>query len=391
MLRAYCLGEQQSAMASKRDYYEVLEVERGADQEAIKKAYRRLARQYHPDVNKEQDAEARFKEINEAYEVLSDEQKRAHYDRFGHAGAQGPFGPGGFEGFGVGGLDDLFESFFEGMTGARTRTRRGPQQGADLRYDLTLSFEEAIFGCEKELEVPRWETCRACKGSGAAPSTSPTRCPLCHGTGEVRRVQQTIFGSFVNAAPCDRCQGQGTIVNTPCPECRGQGKVRTVRRLAVKIPPGVDANTQIRLVGEGEPGTKGGPPGNLYVVLKVRKHRHFRRDGNDILYDLTINFAQAALGDEVAVPTVDGEMKLAIPPGTQYGSVLTVKGKGVPYLHSDRRGDQRVQVKIATPTRLTKEQKQLLSELARSLGKGKNVTPPKDKGFLDKLKDALEE
>jgi molecular chaperone DnaJ len=376
-------------MASKRDYYEVLGVDRGADQETIKKAFRRLARQYHPDVNKDPGAEAQFKEINEAYEVLSDEEKRAYYDRFGHMGAQGPFGPGGFEGFGVGGLDDLFESFFEGMTGMRTRTRRGPQPGADLRYDLTLSFEEAIFGCEKELEVPRWETCKVCKGSGAAPGTSPMRCPLCRGTGEVRRVQQTIFGSFVNAAPCDRCQGHGVIVNTPCPGCNGQGKVRTVRRIAVKIPPGVDANTQIRLAGEGEPGSKGGPPGNLYVILKVRKHRHFRRDGTDILYDLTINFAQAALGDEVTVPTVDGEVNLAIPPGTQYGSVLTIKGKGVPFLHSDRRGDQRVQIKIATPTKLTKEQKQLLHELARSLGK--NVTPPKDKGFLDKLKDALEE
>jgi molecular chaperone DnaJ len=206
----------------------------------------------------------------------------------------------------------------------------------------------------------------------------------------VRRVQQTIFGSFPTTAPCDRCQGHGTIVNTPCPECRGQGKVRSVRRLAVKIPPGVDANTQIRLVGEGEPGTKGGPPCNLYVVLKVRKHRHFRRDGNDVLYDLTINFAQAALGDEVTVPTVDGEVKLAIPPATQYGAVLTIKGKGVPYLHSnDRRGDQRVQVKIATPTRLNKEQKQLLHELARSLGKGKDVTPPNDKGVFDKMRDAL--
>jgi len=376
-------------MANKRDYYDVLGVERGADQEAIKKAFRRLARQYHPDVNKEPDAEARFKELNEAYEVLSDEEKRAHYDRFGHAGTQGPFGPG-FEGFGTGGLDDLFESFFEGMTGVRTRTRRGPQPGADLRYDLTLSFEEAVFGCEKELEVPRWEMCRACKGSGAAPGTSPTRCPQCRGSGEVRRAQQTIFGSFVNAVPCDRCQGQGTIISTPCPECNGQGKVHTVRRLAVKIPAGVDSNTQIRLVGEGEPGTKGGPPGNLYVLLKVRKHRHFRRDGNDILYDLTINFAQAALGDEVSVPTVDGEVKLAIPSGTQYGAVLTIKGKGVPFLHrNDRRGDQRVQVKVATPTRLNKEQKQLLNELARSLGKGKDVTPPNDKGVFDKMRDAL--
>ena len=371
-------------MSAKRDYYQVLGIDRQATQDGIKKAFRRLARQYHPDVNKDTDAEARFKEINEAYEVLSDPEKRAMYDRFGHAAPQSGFGgQGDFSGFG--GIEDIFESFFGGM---RTGTsRRGPSRGSDLRYDLTIEFEEAIFGVEKEILVPRHETCPHCQGSGAEPGTQPIRCPQCNGTGEVRRQQQTILGSFVQVATCPRCQGEREIVTTPCTRCQGQKVVEVERTISVRIPAGVDNGTRIRLAGEGEPGMRGGPTGNLYVVLDVKPHSHFRRDDNTIMLELDINVAQAALGDAVSVPTLDGDEDLSIPAGTQTGETFRLRGKGVPYLRRNGRGDQVVIVHVRTPSRLTARQRELFEELGSTLG-GEVVHQP-EKGLLNKLREAL--
>jgi molecular chaperone DnaJ len=371
-------------MSAKRDYYDVLGVNRQATPEEIKKAFRRLARQYHPDVNKNSDAEARFKEINEAYEVLSDREKRASYDRFGHAGPQAGFG--GFGDFGgFGGVEDIFESFFGGM---RTGTaRRGPTRGADLRYDLTVAFEEAVFGCEKEILVSRHETCPQCRGSGAEPGTQPIRCPQCNGTGEVRRQQQTFLGSFVQVTTCPRCQGEREIVTSPCTECRGRKVVEVERTISVKIPAGVDAGTRIRLAGEGEPGSRGGPNGNLYVVLHVKPHEYFRREDSNILLELDINVAQAALGDKISVPTLEGDEELVIPAATQTGDIFRLRGKGVPYLRRNGRGDQLVMVHVVTPAGLTKRQKELFSELGKSLGK--EVIHQPEKGLFAKVREAL--
>ncbi|MGD8821220.1 MAG: molecular chaperone DnaJ [Anaerolineae bacterium] len=369
-------------MSAKRDFYQVLGVDRNATDEQIKKAFRRLARQYHPDVNKNPEAEARFKEINEAYEVLSDREKRGMYDRFGHAGPQAGFG--GFNDFG--GFEDIFESFFGGMrTG--TSTRRGPTRGADLRYDLTIDFEEAVFGAEREIVIPRHEVCPQCKGSGAEPGTQPIRCPQCNGTGEVRRQQQTILGSFVQVTTCPRCQGEREIVTTPCTRCRGQKAVQVERTISVKIPAGVDNGTRIRLAGEGEPGVRGGPPGNLYVELRVEPHEYFRRTDTNILLELDINITQAALGDKIRIPTLDGDEELVIPAGTQTGEVIRLRDKGVPHLRRNGRGDQLVMFHVLTPTKLSKKQKQLLEELGRSLGR--EVVHQPEKGLFSKIKDAL--
>ena len=370
-------------MSAKRDYYDVLGVPRNASQEEIKRAYRRLARQYHPDVNKSPDAEAKFKEINEAYQVLSDREKRAMYDRFGTVEAPG------FEGFGFRDPFEIFEEVFgfDFGFGPRAARRRAPQRGADLRYDLTISFKEAAFGCEKELEIPRWETCPTCRGSGAEPGTTPVRCPQCNGTGQVRRAQQSIFGSFVQVTTCNRCDGTGEVITTPCHECRGRKQVQRIRTIAVEIPAGVDDGTRIRLSGEGEPGLYGGPPGNLYVVLHVQPHKYFKRQGNNILLELDINVAQAALGDEVRVPTLDGEETLIIPAGTQTGDTFRLKGKGVPYLRRNGRGDQLVTVYVVTPTHLTEEQRELFKELAKTLGR--EVIPQSEKGLFERLKDAF--
>src|SRR5215469_15490833 len=300
---------------NKRDYYEVLGVSRNASDDEVKRAFRRLAKQYHPDANKEQGAEARFIEINEAYEVLSDQQKRAAYDRYGHAAAAGSMGGAGFADFSSFSTD-IFEMFFSGATG--TQRRSGPQRGADLRYELTITFEEAVFGCQKEIELPRWESCSTCKGSGAQPGTSKTRCSNCQGSGEIRRVQQSIFGQFVNVTVCDRCRGEGSVITTPCEKCRGQGRVRNNRRVVVNIPAGVDDGINVRVTGEGEVSSRGGAPGNLYVVLTVKQHPFFKRQGNDIHYELPVSFTQAALGAEVEVQTVDKKSTLLkIPAGTQ--------------------------------------------------------------------------
>jgi molecular chaperone DnaJ len=351
---------------NKRDYYEVLGVSRSATDDEIKKAFRRLAKQYHPDANKEQEAEARFIEINEAYEILSDPQKRSAYDRFGHAGVTNGTGPAGFSGnfSDFGSINDLFETFFASASASQRRS--GSQRGADLRYDLTITFEEAVFGCQKDIELPRWENCTTCSGSGAAPGTSTARCSACQGTGEIRRVQQSIFGQFVNVTMCERCRGEGRVITTPCEKCRGQGRVRNNRRVKVNIPAGVDDGINVRVTGEGEVSSRGGTPGNLYVILSVKAHPFFKRNGNDIIYELPISFTQAALGAEVEVPMVDNKTTmLKIPPGTQSGRTFRLKNMGVPVVHSTARGDQHVTVKVVTPTNLSPEEKRLFEELER--------------------------
>jgi molecular chaperone DnaJ len=376
-------------MAAKRDYYEVLGLSRNAGEDEIKKAFRRLARQYHPDVNKEKGAEARFKEINEAYEVLGDAQKRQAYDRFGHAAVSGAgAGANPFEGFGFGSINDIFEQFFAGAAG--TARRGGTQRGADLRYELTISFEEAVRGCQKEIEIPRWETCPTCRGNGAQPGTSTARCTACQGTGEIRRVQQSIFGQFVNVMVCDRCRGEGRVITTPCERCRGQGRIRNVRRVTVNIPAGVDDNINVRVTGEGEVPPRGGTPGNLFVALTVKPHEYFKRQGTDILFELPISFADAALGADVEVPTLDGKELLKVPAGTQSGQLFRLKGKGVPIVHSTNRGDQHVVVKVVTPKSLTTQQKELLREFAvlerQEIEKGRHNLF--ERGF-EKVKDAF--
>ena len=352
-------------MATKRDYYEVLGVERSASKEEIKKIYRQLARQYHPDVNHAPDAETRFKEINEAYEVLSDPDKRTTYDRFGHVGPGG-LGFGGFD-FGFRDPFEIFEEVFGRGFGFRTSTQRGPRRGADLRYDLHLTFEEAVFGCEKEIEAMRYEPCPACNGSGAEPGTSALRCSKCNGSGQVRQVQRSILGSFVSVTTCPACHGEGETIALPCSRCGGQRQVYVSRKLSVSIPAGVDSGTQIRLAGEGEVGERGGPPGNLYVVLNVEPHPTFQRRGDDILVALQVNVAQATLGAQVKVPTLEGEEEISIPAGTQNGTVLRMRKKGVPHLRQDGRGDELVMVRVAVPTKLSRDQKALFQELGKTL------------------------
>ncbi|MFI5272706.1 MAG: molecular chaperone DnaJ [Ktedonobacterales bacterium] len=375
-------------MAAKRDYYEVLGVTRGANEEEVKKAFRRLARQFHPDVNKDKSAEERFKEINEAYEVLGDAQKRQAYDRFGHAAVGAGAGAAGgspFEGFGFGNFSDIFEQIFATAAGTAGQARRGTaQRGADLRYELTISFEDAVRGCQKEIEIPRWESCANCHGSGAQPGTNTARCTTCQGTGEIRRVQQSIFGQFVNVMVCDRCRGEGRVITTPCDRCSGQGRVRNVRRVTVNIPAGVDDGITVRVTGEGEAPARGGTPGNLFVALTVKPHEFFKRQGTDILFDLPITYADAALGAEVEVPTLDGKETLKVPSGAQSGRTFRLKNRGVPVIHSSQRGDELVTVKIVTPQSLSARQKELLREFAEI---EKQQAEKGSHNLFDKLKD----
>jgi len=378
-------------MANKRDYYEVLGVGKDASGDEVKKAFRKLARQYHPDVNKDPEAETQFKEINEAYEVLSDEQKRAQYDRFGHNVQGGGFGGGGqgFEGWTD--INDIFNEFFGGFGGRQggaQQGRRSPRRGADLKYELKLDFVEAIFGAEKDIEVSRSENCPRCTATGCEPGTSPTRCKTCNGTGEVRRVQQSILGSFVNVTTCATCGGTGEVIASPCRQCGGKKQIRSVKTLRVTIPQGVDNGMHVRLNGEGEPGVNGGPPGNLYVEVHVTPHPFFRRKEQDIIVELGVNVAQAALGDEIEVPTIDGKEKLTIPPGTQSGSIFRVKGKGVPHLRRNSRGDQVVIVTVSIPKVLSADQRKLFFELAKTMGK-EVTTQQGEKGFFDRLRDAF--
>jgi molecular chaperone DnaJ len=371
---------------TKRDYYEVLGVSRDASGDEIRRAYRSLARRYHPDVNKNSDAESRFKELSEAYEVLRDQEKRSVYDRYGHAGLErGGFRPGDMGDFGFGGFADIFEDFFGfGMRGA---TRVSPHRGADLRYDLEIEFEEAVFGAEREIELSRSETCSHCGGSGAEPGTTPIRCPECGGSGQIRRAQQSIFGSFVNVTACPRCEGRGEVVTTPCSECHGTQRVEVPRHLMVDIPAGVEDGMRIRLAGEGEAGTHGGPAGNLYVVLHVKPHKYFHRRDSDILLTMNINLVQATLGDEIMVPTLEGEEPLVIPAGTQAGTTFRLKGHGVPRLRGSGRGDEVVIVNVTVPTKVTAEQRELLLELGKTLGS--EVHPQGQRNVLDRIREAL--
>jgi molecular chaperone DnaJ len=351
-------------MAVKRDYYEVLGVPRDASPEDIKKAFRQLAFRYHPDRNKDDGASEKFKEVNEAYECLCDADKRAAYDRFGHTGPEGVFGGRGFDGFDFGGFGDIFEAFFGG-TGASTR--QAPRRGDDLRYTVSVTFEEAALGCEKEIEISRTELCATCHGTRARSGTQPVRCHACGGTGQVRRVQRSLFGQFINTSVCGQCHGEGRIINDPCPDCRGSGFQKRKR--------GIDDGNGIRLTGEGDAGARGAAAGNLYVVVEVRKHRFFTREGDNIVYDLPVNFAQAALGAEIDVPTLYGAQKLKVPAGSQTGRVFRLKDRGVPRLRGMGRGDQLVVLRVVTPESLSKEQRRLFEELSRSLGPEKATDP----------------
>jgi molecular chaperone DnaJ len=369
-----------------RDYYEVLGVDRNASEADLKKAFRRLAMEYHPDRNRSPEAADRFKEVNRAYEVLSDAEKRAVYDRFGHAGVDGNGGGQGFEGFaGFDGFGDIFDAFFGG-TRSRGR-RRGPARGADLRYNLEVDFLEAVFGTEKEIEFGRLEGCARCEGKGAEPGTDLEVCSDCSGSGEIRRAQQSVFGQFVNVSACGRCRGEGRVVTNPCSECRGAGRLRRTRRLGVKIPPGVDDGTQVRLAGEGEAGAQGGPAGTLYVVLNVKPHPEFARSDDDILYEMPVNIAQAALGARVTMPSLDGEVEVDIPAATQSGDEFVLRGKGVPHLRGNGRGDMIVRTVVVTPEDLTDEQQGLLEQLAKTMGTP--TLPRRSKGLFERLRDAV--
>lgn len=377
---------QGSMATTKRDYYEVLGVGRGATEDDIRKAHRRLVLQYHPDRNTQSGAADQFKEIQEAYEVLSDREKRSAYDRFGHLGVNGGVGSGPFGRGGGIGIEDLFETFFGASAGGASQRQR-VQRGADLRVDITLKFEEAVFGLEREITFKKHETCTKCAGNGVEPGTSPAQCPRCGGSGELRRVHQNFFGQFVNVSICDRCNGHGTIITDPCKECRGQGVVRIDRTLQVNIPGGIDDGSQIRLSNEGEPGANGGPPGHLYLVIHVEPHRYFRRQANDLVADLPINVAQAALGDEIEIPTLDEPARLKIPAGAQTGRTVRLRGKGVPHLNGSGRGDLQIRLRVETPTNLTDEQRKLLKQLAATFEQ--KPDPEEPRSFFDRVKDAF--
>ena len=358
-------------MAIKQDYYEVLGVPRNASDTEIKRAFRKLAFQYHPDRNKEPGAEEKFKEINEAFQVLSDPEKRNRYDRYGRVDVEGGFPDSGF-----GGLGDIFEYFFGGFGTPFGRTaQRVPQKGDSLQSHLTLSFEEAVFGCSKEIEIPRIEFCPSCHGTGSAPGTNPETCPDCRGTGRVKRVLRDFFSSYTSTITCPHCGGSGTVISNPCSQCQGKGRIKVKRKIKVTIPAGVDEGYRLRLDGEGSAGLYGGHPGDLYVTFSVKPHNLFHRDGSDILYELSINFAQAALGDVVRVPSLDGKADLKIPPGTQNGKTFRFKGKGVPHVDGKGRGDLLVKVSVITPPHLDKNQRHLFEELAKILPR---TEPPLD-------------
>ncbi len=387
-------------MATKQDYYSVLDLERNASKAEIKKAYLKFARQYHPDVNKDDGAEGRFKEIKEAYEILSDDDKRAAYDRFGHAAVDGS-GGGGFGGspFGGGGgspFEDLFESFFGG--GGR---QQGPPRGADLQTQVAIDFEEAIFGAQREISVTRLQTCPTCSGKRAEPGTQPVTCVACAGTGQQRRVQNTILGQFVTAVPCERCRGEGIVIPTPCKACSGEGRIRQTSQLNVTIPAGIEDDATLRLSNQGEAGPYGGGPGHLYVRVRVRGKKGFTRQGKQIHVEQALDVAQAALGDELEVPTVDGPAKLKVPAGTQTGQTFRLRGHGAPDVRGGDRGDQVVTVRVQVPNRLTDEQRQLFEQLAatfqrkeRAVGTENGQTKEqqrheKEKGFFGRMKEVI--
>ena len=359
----------------KRDYYEVLGVSRGASEDEIKKAYKKMARKYHPDLNPgDKTAEEKFKEVNEAYEVLSDADKKARYDQYGHAGVDPNFGAGGFGGgfdgsFDFGDLGDIFGSFFGGGFGGGRRTNpNAPQRGESIRMSIAISFEEAAFGCEKAVTVERYETCDTCHGNGCAPGTSPEVCPDCHGTGTVQVRRQTPRGVFATSSPCPKCGGKGRIIHQPCKDCRGSGMVRKKKTIQASIPAGIDNGQTISIRGQGNAGKNGGPAGDLLITITVRPHELFRREGTSVLCEAPITFTQAVLGAELEIPTIDGKVKYTLPEGTQSGTTFRLKGKGIPSINGRGRGDQYVTVYIETPKNLNKEQKEALKKFAETMG-----------------------
>ncbi len=372
-------------MNGKRDYYEVLGVERNASPEEVKKSFRKLAIKYHPDKNPgDRPAEEKFKEAAEAYEVLSDPQKRAQYDQFGHAmpGGGGGAGAGGFgdtRGF-EGAFGDIFGDLFGEIFGGQRRGRARGQRGSDLRYNLEIDFRQAAFGGDATIRFPRLVNCEACAGSGAKPGTQPVRCPQCQGTGSIGTRQ----GFFEIRRPCGRCQGQGRVIQDPCADCRGEGRVRSDRSITIQIPAGVDNGSRLRLTGEGESGLGGAPPGDLYVVLTVRDHPLFERQGGDILCEVPVTFVQAALGDEIEVPSLEGPIKVKVPPGTQSGKILRLRGRGIASLDGDGRGDELIRVLVEVPSKLSVKQKQILRQFAEASGQETN---PIGKSFLEKMRD----
>ncbi len=382
-------------MATKRDYYEVLGIQKGASDADIKKAFRQMAKKLHPDVNPgDKHAEEKFKELNEAYETLSDPQKKARYDQFGHeAPGQGGFGGGGFQGdfggfgggAGFGGFDDIFSAFFGGGAGGGAR-RQGPIQGDDLMYELTISFEEAAKGCQKEISLTRDDACEACGGSGAKEGTHPETCPTCKGSGQVGVVQNTPFGRIQNVRTCETCRGEGKIVKDPCAKCNGRGKVRSTKKRVIKVPAGIDDTQTIRISGQGQGGERGGPPGDLLVRVRVRQHKLFTRKGFDLYCTIPISFTHAALGGEIDVPTLDKPVKHLVPEGTQPGTVLRLKGYGIQNLRGAGKGDLYVEMNVEVPKKLTDKQKQLLHEFEATIT-GKEYE--QKKSFFDRMKDAF--
>lgn len=377
---------------SKRDYYEVLGIAKSATTEDIKKAYKKLAKQYHPDLNPDsKTAEEKFKEVNEAFEVLSDDNARARYDQFGHNDPGAGFGgsgfggggfDGGFAGFGRGGINDIFEAFFGGSFPGGGNPATGPQKGSDLRTDVHITFEEAASGTEKDIRIIRMENCASCDGTGAKKGSNRKQCPTCGGSGRMRSTQTTPFGQFQTIVTCNTCQGKGFIIEQPCPDCRGTGRVKKERTIHVKIPAGVDNGSRLRMSGEGEGGYLGGPPGDLYIYITVQPHKFFSRHGDDVYCDFSITFGQAALGAELEVPTIEGNVKLTIPEGTQTGTTFRMRGRGFPKLHGRGRGDQHLKVKVVTPTHLTEEQKQLFLQLDDTL---EIPNSTEKKGFFGKI------
>ena len=352
---------------SKRDYYEVLGVSRNASEDEIRKAYRKMARQYHPDINKAPEAESRFKEVNEANDVLSDAQKRSRYDQYGHAAEQmGGAGGAGFEGFAGGDISSIFEAFFGGAAGmGGSRRRRGPERGADLAYELNISFRDAAFGVSRTIEVQHLATCTPCKGSGAKEGSTVVTCALCQGTGQVHQTQRTIFGHFSQVSPCPKCQGEGKVIETPCASCKGAGRTRQARKLSVNIPAGVDTGSRLRVTGEGDVGPRGGPSGDLFIILSVEADERFERRDADLFTHEPVSYSQAVLGDEIEVKTLDGVEVLKVPPGTPHGTVFTLRGQGIPVLGDarGRRGDLHVEIRIAVPARVSDEEAELLRKL----------------------------
>ena len=378
-------------MADKRDYYEVLGVEKGASKGDVKKAYRRLAKKFHPDVNKNPDAEGRFKEVSEAYEVLADDEKRANYEQFGHAGVSGQFSGGGFSWDDLshfGDIEDLFggnffgRNIFDVFFGGGGRRRKGPRRGDDLRYDLEITLEGAFKGVEQDIKIPRMEACETCGGSKAKPGTSPVTCPDCGGQGQRRAERSTPFGVFATVTACGTCRGEGNVIKEPCQECRGSGNVVNDTTIHIKIPAGISSGQHLRLGGEGSAGEKGAPSGDLYVVVFVKPHKFFERVEDDLACEIPVTFSQAALGAAIEVPTIDGKAKLKIPAGTQTHTVFRLREEGMPSLQGRERGDQHVRVVLETPGKISKEAKKIFQELSK-------IEENERKGFFEKLKENI--